>query len=212
MSVLMVANKILYLVHVCWMVCNVNDVHVQVQLPLTRHVLGTQWNGNFFCTHTGTTNNLLTGDIIYQNSPNDATIICVFLSGFNGSARCTVQYGTDPSYSNLPYSAESTETGTAGDILTVVLREQLNSSAVYYYTVSAVSGDVTVTVRRTFTTPQYGKYICMYVCMYAHFQPSQIVKETIIYLLPFYMCGQITCTDSFCYTKIGFDLHIILKW
>ena len=116
-----------------------------------------------FCTHTGTTNSLLTGDIIYQNSPNDATIICVFLSGFNGSAHCQVQYGTDPSYSNLAYSAESTETGTAGDILTVVLKEPLNSSTVYYYTVSAVSGDVTVTVRRTFTTPQYGKYVCIHL-------------------------------------------------
>ena len=111
-----------------------------------------------FCTHTGTTNNLLTGDIIYQNSPNDATIICIFLSAFNGSAHCQVQYGTDPTYMNLPYSAESTETGTAGDFVSVMLREQLNSSTVYYFTVSAVSGDVTVIVRRTFTTPQYGKY------------------------------------------------------
>ena len=111
-----------------------------------------------FCTHTGTTNNLITGDIIYQNSPNDATIICIFLSAFSGSARCQVQYGTDPTYMNLPYSAESTETGTAGDFVSVVLRERLNSSTVYYFIVSAVSGDVTVTVRRTFTTPQYGKY------------------------------------------------------
>ena len=59
---------------------------------------------------------------------------------------------------NLPYSAESTETGIAGDILTVVLREQLNSSTVYYYTVSAVSGDLTVVVQGTFTTPQYSMH------------------------------------------------------
>ena len=62
---------------------------------------------------------------------------------------------------NLPYSAESTENGTAGDTVSVVLRERLNSSTVYYYTVSAVSEDVTVTIRGTFTTPQYSKY--MYV-------------------------------------------------
>ena len=110
--------------------------------------------------------------MIYQNSPNDATIICIFLSGFSGSAHCQVQYGTDPTYMNLPYSAESTETGTAGDILTVVLRERLNSSTVYYYTVSAVSGDVTVTVRRTFTTPQYGKYVCI------HFSKSSLIIAT----------------------------------
>jgi len=56
---------------------------------------------------------------------------------------------------NLPYCANSTETGTAGDSVSVVLRERLNSSTVYYYTVSAVSGDMTVTVRGNFTTLQY---------------------------------------------------------
>ena len=58
---------------------------------------------------------------------------------------------------NLPYSAESTETGTAGDTVSVVLRERLNSSTVYYYTVSAVSGDIVVTVQENFTTPLYSK-------------------------------------------------------
>ena len=96
-----------------------------------------------------------------MRSPNDATVMCTFLCEFNGSATCTVQYGTDPTYMNLPYSAESTETGTAGDTVSVVLRERLNSSTDYYYTVSAVSGDVTVRMRGTFTTPQYSisKYV-----------------------------------------------------
>ena len=94
------------------------------------------------------------------SSLTDTQLLCIFLSGFTGSARCTVQYGTDPTYMNLPYSAESTETGTAGDTVSVVLRERLNSSTVYYYTVSAVSGDVTVTIRGTFITltPEYSKY------------------------------------------------------
>ena len=93
-----------------------------------------------------------------MSSPTDVQLQCAFLPFFTGSARCTVQYGTDPTYRNLPYTAESTETGTAGDTVSVVLRERLNSSTVYYYTVSAVSGDVTVTVQGTFTTPQYRKY------------------------------------------------------
>ena len=59
---------------------------------------------------------------------------------------------------NLPYSAESTESGTAGDSVSVVLRERLNSSTEYYYTVSAVSGDITVVVQGTFTT-QDSEYI-----------------------------------------------------
>ena len=110
--------------------------------------------------YVDTTNNLLTGEVIDLSSASNLRLDCTFLSGFTGSAHCTVQYGTDPTYMNLPYSAESTETGTVGDRVSVVLRERLNSSRVYYYTVSAVSGDVTVTVRGNFTTPQYSK--CWY--------------------------------------------------
>ena len=104
---------------------------------------------------TGTTNNLLNLAVVDANSPSDGQLQCTFLSGFTGSARCIVQYGTDPTFMNLPYSAESTETGTAGDSVSVVLRERLNSSTMYYYTVSAVSGGVTVIVRGNFTTPYY---------------------------------------------------------
>ena len=110
----------------------------------------------------GTTNNLLTGEVVDVSSPADAQLQCTFLSEFTGSAHCTVQYGTDPTYMNLHYPAESTETGTAGNTVSVVLRERLNSSTVYYYTVSAVSGDVTVTVRGNFTTSQYSKHAMMF--------------------------------------------------
>ena len=110
----------------------------------------------------GTSNNFLRVTVVNVNSPTDAQLQCTFLSGFTGSAHCTVQYGTDPTYMNLPYSAESTETGTAGDTVSVVLRERLNSSTVYYYTVSAVSGDVTVTVLGTFNTPGNSKHIIVW--------------------------------------------------
>ena len=112
----------------------------------------------YFLFCTGTTNNLLIGKRANLTSPNDARLDCFFLSGFTGSAHCTVQYGTDPTYMNLPYSAESSETGTAGDTVSVVLRERLNSSTVYYYTVSAVDRDVIVRVRGNFTTAEYCKY------------------------------------------------------
>ena len=98
------------------------------------------------------------------SSPSGTTFNCTFLSGFTGSARCTVQYGTDPTYMNLPYSVESTETGTVGDTVSVVLRERLNSLTVYYFTVSAVSGDVTVTVQGTFMTPQSSICACTCQC------------------------------------------------
>ena len=72
-------------------------------------------------------------------------------------AYSTVQYGTDPTYMKLPYSAESNKAGTAGYSVNVVLREQLNSSTVYYYNASAENGGATVRVQGTFTTPQHSK-------------------------------------------------------
>ena len=118
-----------------------------------------------------------------MSSPIDARLNCTFLSGFNGSAHCTIQYGTDPTYMNLPYSAESTETGTAGDNVSVVLRERLNSSTVYYYNVSIVSGDITVTVRGTFTTPQYSKYMCFSMENYSHLIPKRLLNCMHLYVL-----------------------------
>ena len=124
--------------------------------------------------HVGTTNNFLSVEVVGVSTTSDARINCIFLSGFTGSAHCTLQYGTTPTYMNLPYSAESTETGTAGDTVSVVLREQLNSSTVYYYTVSAVSGDVTVTVRGNFTTPLYSEYL--------YIQMTRTVNKLLIFI------------------------------
>ena len=101
--------------------------------------------------------------MVNVSSPADAQLQCTLLSGFTGFAQCTVQLGTDPTYMNLPYSAESTETGTAGDTVSVVLRERLNSSTVYYYTVSAVSGDTTVIMHGTFETPEFCKYVLVVI-------------------------------------------------
>ena len=120
--------------------------------------------------HAGTTNNILTLSVVDVSSPADAQLQCTFLSEFTGSAHCIVQYGTDPTYMNLPYSAESTETGTAGDTVSVVLRERLNSSTVYYYTASVDNGGATVTVRGTFTTPEYSKQ-----CMVSDHQLFQLM-------------------------------------
>ena len=93
-----------------------------------------------------------------MSSPSEVTINCTFLTGFTGSDHCTVQYGTNPTYMNLPYSAKSTENGTAGDTVHVILKERLNSSTEYYYTASAVNGDLTVIVlAEPFNTPQYGE-------------------------------------------------------
>ena len=83
---------------------------------------------------------------------------------------------------NLPYSAESTETGTAGDTVNVVLRERLNSSTVYYYTMSAVSGGSTVTVQGTFTTPEYSKQ-CMILVIFSIERLMMMVHDSIHHVL-----------------------------
>ena len=114
---------------------------------------------NISCIYAGTINSILTGKVVNIGSPTDAQLQCIFLSGYNGSSHCTVQYGTDPTYMNLPYSADSTETGAGRNSVSMVLREQMNSSTVYYYTMSSVSGDVTVLMRGTFTTPEYCKHV-----------------------------------------------------
>ena len=104
-----------------------------------------------------TANNLLTGEIASVNSFENATFNCTFLSGFTGSSRCRLQYGTNATFMDLPYSVESTENGTAGNTVSVVLKERLNSSTMYYYNLSAVIRCLTVTVQGIFTTPQYSK-------------------------------------------------------
>ena len=108
-------------------------------------------------SHAGTTNNVLGVAVVDMSSPTDTQLQCIFLFGFTSSGHCTAQYGTDPTYMNLPYSAESTETGTAENTVSVILRERLNTkpiSTVYYYTVSTVSGDVTVVLRGNFNAPR----------------------------------------------------------
>ena len=121
-------------------------------------ILIADWRDNIIVLgHAGTTNIFLTLAVVNVSFPVDAQLQCTFLSGFNSSDHCRVQYGTDPTFMSLPYSAESNETGVAGDSVIVVMREQLNSSTVYYYTVSAENGGSTVIVQGTFTTPQYSK-------------------------------------------------------
>ena len=108
------------------------------------------------CLHTA--NKLLTGGIANVTSFGNANFKCTFLSGFTGSSRCQVQYGTDPTFRNLPYSAESTVAGSAGDSVDIVLEERLNSLTEYYYNLSAVNGCLNVTVQGIFITPKYRKH------------------------------------------------------
>ena len=83
---------------------------------------------------------------------DDATgwrVTCFFLSAFLGSeATCRIDYGTDSSYTYLPYN----DTSGANNSMSIPL-QRLNSSTTYYYRVSAIeSGVPTITVQGSFMT------------------------------------------------------------
>ena len=61
-------------------------------------------------------------------------ITCQFLNGPVASATCTVQYGTDPTYVDLPNTDSST--GTNVNSVTVPLSAPLQADTDYYYVVS----------------------------------------------------------------------------
>ena len=63
-------------------------------------------------------------------------VTCHFLNGLLTSATCTIQYGTDPTYVNLPNNDSST--GTNVNNVTVPLSTPLQAVTVYYYLVSSM--------------------------------------------------------------------------
>ena len=76
-------------------------------------------------------------------------VTCHFLNGLVMSATCTVQYGTDPTYGNLPNTDSST--GTNVNSVTVPLSTPLLASTLYYYVVSSME----VQVQGTFHSGVY---------------------------------------------------------
>ena len=62
---------------------------------------------------------------------------------------CTIDYGTDPSYTNLVYKDTSS---TQGQMATITLSQRLSETTTYYYIVSAVSSSQCVRVQGSFET------------------------------------------------------------
>lgn len=63
-------------------------------------------------------------------------ITCKFLNGPVTSATCSVQYGTDSTYVNLPNT--DTSAGTNVNSVTVPLSTPLQADTLYYYVTSAM--------------------------------------------------------------------------
>ena len=80
----------------------------------------------------GSVNNLFT--VTVDVAAHEVT--CQFLNGPVSSATCTIQYGTDPTYVNLPNTDSST--GTSVSSVTVPFSTPLQADTLYYYVVSAM--------------------------------------------------------------------------
>ena len=80
----------------------------------------------------GSTNNIF--NVTVDVEAREVT--CQFVNGPVTSATCTIQYGTDPTYINLPYTDSST--GTNVNNVTVPLSTPLQASTLYYYVVSSM--------------------------------------------------------------------------
>jgi len=76
-------------------------------------------------------------------------VTCQFLSGPVTSVTCTIQYGTDPTYVNLPYTDSSNGTNVSN--VTVLLSTPLEVNTLYHYVVFSMG----VQVQGSFQTGTY---------------------------------------------------------
>ena len=79
---------------------------------------------------------------------SSAFVECTFQPNYT----CTIDYGTDPSYTNLVYRDTSS---TQGRVTTINLFQKLREDTTYYYIVSARSSSQCVKVRGRFRTGRY---------------------------------------------------------
>ena len=77
---------------------------------------------------------------------------CAF---FQREYTCTIDYGTDSSYTNLDYSDTSS---TLGRIANITLSRELRGDTTYYYIVSAESNSLCVRVRGSFRAGRYKSF------------------------------------------------------
>ena len=103
------------------------------------------YNNYVYLSSIGSTNNIL--NIFIDVGVPEVT--CQFLDGPVTSATCTIQYGTDQTYMNLPYTDSSN--GTNVNNVTVLLSTPLEVNTLYHYVVFSMG----VQVRGSFQTGTY---------------------------------------------------------
>ena len=86
-------------------------------------------------------------DLVVRIDTIDLSSSFVECAIFQPGYTCTIDYGTDPSYTNLVYRDTSY---TDGRTATITLSQRLRGDTTYYYTVSAESNSCCVRVRGRF--------------------------------------------------------------
>ena len=81
---------------------------------------------------------------IIATNLSSAFVVCTFLQQ---RYNCTIDYGTDSSYTNLNYSDTSS---TLGRIANITLSQEIRRDTTYYYIVSAESNSLCVRVQGRF--------------------------------------------------------------
>ena len=82
----------------------------------------------------------------------DAFVKCTF---FQQEYTCTIDYGTDPSYTNLVYRDSSS---TLSQMATITLSQRLREGTTYYYILSAESNSECVRMRGKFQAGRCMKF------------------------------------------------------
>ena len=91
--------------------------------------------------HAGSMNVVLGVQVDFTNT----SVECTFEPGYT----CTIDYGTDPSYTNLVYRDAST---TLGQVSIITLSQDFQRSTTYYFIVSANSSSQCERVHGIFRT------------------------------------------------------------
>ena len=113
----------------------------------------------FVCSTDGSN----TDQMAYFNITDlsNAFVECTF---FQPEYTCTIDYGTDSTYTNLVYRDTSS---TLGLVTTIILTHRLRGGTTYYYIVSVESSSHCVRLQGRFQT---GRYITLEFCctLYCH--------------------------------------------
>jgi len=90
--------------------------------------------------------------VVDSTNPASTYVECMFEPGYS----CTIDYGTDPYYTNLVYSDTST---TLGQVTTITLSQEIQRNTTYYFIVSANNSLWCERVRGTFRTGGWMNFV-----------------------------------------------------